>query len=139
MSKRLISHPMTRFFPRMSREDYSALRSDIQRHGLRVPIVLLEGKILDGRHRYQACLELSIEPDLVHAGRRRVHHCPVPQPAPSPPPTRSDRCTLLRTNPVRAREEVRKHLDGDRPSRRCRPAKGSAGSRSPDALKATAS
>ncbi len=55
-------HEITNIFPKMRDEDYHALLEDIRKHGLREPIWTYQGKIIDGRHRYRACLELGIEP-----------------------------------------------------------------------------
>lgn len=58
----LESHPLADLIPPMSEEDYGKLRDDIKENGLLEAITLYEGMILDGRHRYQACVELDIEP-----------------------------------------------------------------------------
>jgi hypothetical protein len=55
-------HPYCLAMPDMSAEDFSDLKGDIAGSGQLEPIVLFGGKILDGRHRYLACLELDIEP-----------------------------------------------------------------------------
>ena len=55
-------HPYCSAIPEMAQEDYKSLKSDISGSGLLEPIVLFQGMILDGRHRYRACLELDIEP-----------------------------------------------------------------------------
>jgi len=55
-------HPLSDIFPMMSGEEFEALVDDIKRNGLLEPIWLYEGKILDGRNRYKACLEAGIEP-----------------------------------------------------------------------------
>ena len=43
--------------PPMPEKEYIILRDSIRDHGLLDPIWLYNGEILDGRHRYQACLE----------------------------------------------------------------------------------
>src|SRR5262249_62357764 len=54
-------HPAAGVFPLMTEEEVGELRQDIAAsHGLREPIVLYEGKILDGRNRYIACRALGI-------------------------------------------------------------------------------
>jgi hypothetical protein len=58
----LEEHPLASLIPPMRADDYAALRDDIAMNGLLQPIVLHDGKILDGRHRYRACLELGVEP-----------------------------------------------------------------------------
>jgi N6-adenosine-specific RNA methylase IME4/ParB-like chromosome segregation protein Spo0J len=55
-------HPVAQLFPMMTAEEYQALRDDIRLNGLREPIYVHEGKIIDGRNRYNACIELGIEP-----------------------------------------------------------------------------
>jgi DNA modification methylase len=46
----------------MTEPDYQALKADLFAVGQRDPIVLLDGRILDGRHRYRACVELGMPP-----------------------------------------------------------------------------
>jgi hypothetical protein len=55
-------HPLAEIFPPMPEEAFAALVADIRENGLREAIILHEGKVLDGRNRYLACLELGIEP-----------------------------------------------------------------------------
>ena len=55
----LDAHPLAERIPAMSPEEYEQLVDDIGAHGLREPIVIYDGKILDGRHRYRALHELA--------------------------------------------------------------------------------
>lgn len=55
-------HPLCTLFPRLSGAEFDALRDDIKENGLRQPIILHEGMILDGGNRYRACIEAGIEP-----------------------------------------------------------------------------
>src|SRR5262249_46944878 len=64
MSADLKFHPLADIFPLMEGEEFEALVADIKVHGLRECIVLFEDMILDGRHRYRACLQAGIEPNF---------------------------------------------------------------------------
>jgi hypothetical protein len=55
-------HPLSARFPKLSDVEFVALVEDIQVHDQRVPITLYEGQVLDGWHRYLACLELGLPP-----------------------------------------------------------------------------
>lgn len=55
-------HPYCLAIPEMAEQEFQELKGDIAGSGLLEPIVLFNGQILDGRHRYRACLELGIEP-----------------------------------------------------------------------------
>lgn len=56
-------HEVADIFPMMAREEFSALKADIAEHGQREAIWLhLDGRIIDGRNRYLACVELGIAP-----------------------------------------------------------------------------
>ena len=50
----LRAHPIAELVPDMTPDQYSALRHDIREHGLRTPIVMYEGMVLDGRNRARA-------------------------------------------------------------------------------------
>jgi ParB-like chromosome segregation protein Spo0J len=61
MSK-LEPHPLSKLFPQILPEDFDKLAGDIKLHGLHHPIVLYQGKILDGNNRYRACEDAKIAP-----------------------------------------------------------------------------
>ncbi len=53
-------HPIADSFPLMDADAFTGLMADIEANGLRHPVVLFDGKILDGRNRYNACQKLGI-------------------------------------------------------------------------------
>lgn len=55
-------HQLCTAFPLMKSDQFMALVKDIRENGLLEPITLYEGKILDGRNRYTACVNAMIEP-----------------------------------------------------------------------------
>lgn len=57
-------HPLADLVPSMTLGEYAELRDDIARNGLLDPIVLYEGKVLDGRHRLRACGDTATEPQF---------------------------------------------------------------------------
>lgn len=57
------SHPYAEVFPFLDGAALDELAADIKANGLREPIWLYEGKILDGRNRYIACERAGIDPE----------------------------------------------------------------------------
>ena len=53
-------HEICKIFPKIEGTDFESLRLDILSNGLIQPVVLYEGKILDGRNRYSACLAADV-------------------------------------------------------------------------------
>ncbi|USE39218.1 MT-A70 family methyltransferase [Endozoicomonas sp. SCSIO W0465] len=58
----LAFHAIADIFPLMDGQPLADLTDDIKQHGLREPIWLYDGQILDGRNRYRACLAAGVEP-----------------------------------------------------------------------------
>ena len=58
----LTQHPLSAAFPAMSDEDFQALKDDIEINGQREPVMIFEGMVLDGWHRYRACVDLGLKP-----------------------------------------------------------------------------
>lgn len=54
-------HPVAAIFPRIEGEEFAALCADIKKNGLREPVTLYEGKILDGINRTRACQKIKIK------------------------------------------------------------------------------
>ena len=56
-------HPVSEIFPAMTPEEFQRLVESIKDHGLNDPIALSsDGRIVDGKERYRACLEAGVEP-----------------------------------------------------------------------------
>jgi|688.fasta_scaffold03631_8 hypothetical protein len=60
--KDLEFHEIANIFPMMDHDRLMELVEDIRQNGLLDPIELYDGKILDGRNRYKACLLAGVEP-----------------------------------------------------------------------------
>jgi hypothetical protein len=53
-------HPIADLMPAMMPLEYQALLASVRADGVRQPVVLYHGKILDGRHRYRAAIEAGV-------------------------------------------------------------------------------
>lgn len=59
-------HEIASLFPLMDKDRLAELAENIKAEGLHHSIILYEGKILDGRNRYNACKLAGIEPAFVN-------------------------------------------------------------------------
>jgi ParB-like chromosome segregation protein Spo0J len=57
----LLFHPLANLFPLIEGAEFEELVADVKAHGVREPIWLLDGQILDGRNRYRAAQVASVE------------------------------------------------------------------------------
>jgi ParB family chromosome partitioning protein len=55
-------HELANVFPMLAQVELEALAADIQAFGLRHDITTYQGKILDGRNRYAACVLADVDP-----------------------------------------------------------------------------
>jgi ParB-like chromosome segregation protein Spo0J/DNA-directed RNA polymerase subunit RPC12/RpoP len=54
-----------KMLPTMTQEEFEQLKESIRTEGQHYPIIVSESlEVLDGHHRFRACLELDIEPDF---------------------------------------------------------------------------
>jgi len=58
---RIPFHPLADIFPLIDGAEFDALRDDIAAHGVREPVILFEGAILDGRNRYRAAQAAGVD------------------------------------------------------------------------------
>src|SRR5215212_6078762 len=58
-------HPACLLFPRLDDPELNDLAADIRARGLIHPIVRLDGRILDGKNRLEACRIAGVEPRYV--------------------------------------------------------------------------
>jgi hypothetical protein len=56
-----LPHPLAEEYPLMEGEEFELLVKDIEDNGLIEAIILHEGKILDGRNRYNACRKIKFK------------------------------------------------------------------------------
>lgn len=55
-------HEVANFFPLLTGDEFEEFKQDIKENGLLEPIWIYEDKIIDGRNRYRACMELGVDP-----------------------------------------------------------------------------
>ena len=65
MTQSLLIHDLAKIFPLIEGRAFDDLVEDIKAHGLRQPIVMHEGKVLDGRNRLRACQKIGLDPQTV--------------------------------------------------------------------------
>ena len=58
-------HPLGTIFPEADADFFDRMVDGIRRKGLQEPITLYDGKILDGKIRYEACAKAGVEPRFV--------------------------------------------------------------------------
>ncbi len=59
------THPAAGLFPLIDDAALDRLAADIKTNGLRVPVILLDDRILDGRNRMRACIKAGVTPRFV--------------------------------------------------------------------------
>jgi ParB-like chromosome segregation protein Spo0J len=58
----LSAHDHANVFPMATEEELAEMAEDIKNRGLLNPIIMLDGKILDGRNRFKACQMAGVKP-----------------------------------------------------------------------------
>ena len=54
-------HPFTEIWPLLTGKAFEQLKTDIRANGLKMPVLVYQGQILDGRNRQRACEETGVE------------------------------------------------------------------------------
>lgn len=61
LNKEYQFHPLANIFPLIDGQSYKDLMADVLKHGVREPVWLYEGQILDGRNRYRAAVAMGVD------------------------------------------------------------------------------
>jgi ParB-like chromosome segregation protein Spo0J len=59
-------HEAANIFPMMSEDGIDSLAADIEANGLQCPVEVFQGKIIDGRNRWMACMRVGVTAKTVH-------------------------------------------------------------------------
>jgi hypothetical protein len=59
-------HPLANLFPLLDGPEFDELVADIKAHGLHEPVVVWQGRILDGRNRVRACQAAGVTATFSH-------------------------------------------------------------------------
>ncbi|WP_157983748.1 ParB/RepB/Spo0J family partition protein, partial [Simplicispira metamorpha] len=65
LPKTYAQHPLSAAFPAMTTEEFQELKDSIENIGVQNPITLLDGMVIDGWHRYSACIALGMDCPVV--------------------------------------------------------------------------
>ncbi len=57
-----VNEGLAGLFPPMAEDEYARLVESVRANGLRYPITLWRGEVVDGRHRQRACADAGVEP-----------------------------------------------------------------------------
>jgi hypothetical protein len=61
-------HPISEIWPLVDGEDFEKLKADIKANGLRLPVLIYKGQVLDGRNRSRACEAVGVSVQYTDAG-----------------------------------------------------------------------
>ena len=67
-------HPLAEIIPPMTEDEFQSLKEDIAAVGQIDAITLMDGMVLDGRHRLRACRELGIDPQFAEMDGATEEH-----------------------------------------------------------------
>jgi hypothetical protein len=67
-------HEAANVLPILEGDELNDLAEDIRKYGLQNPVVLLDGKVLDGRNRLLACKLADVEPSFQEWILRPLRH-----------------------------------------------------------------
>ena len=59
------AHKIAELFPLATQQELETMAADIKENGLKIPIILLDGEILDGRNRFAACELAGVQPRFI--------------------------------------------------------------------------
>ena len=65
LPKTYAQHPLSAAFPAMTPEEFQELKYSIENIGVQNPITLLDGMVIDGWHRYSACVAVAMDCPVV--------------------------------------------------------------------------
>ena len=54
-------HPFTEIWPLLTGKAFEQLKTDIRVNGLKMPVLVYQGQVLDGRNRQRACEETGVD------------------------------------------------------------------------------